>query len=103
MAEAGAGGTEAGIEMADTLLGEVEGEVAGTYLMPSFGRYEQAAELVRRIRDHKQSLGLDFVDRTQEASNLARLEEVNSGPLTSDGLGRLYRELLELTKSETER
>jgi chorismate mutase len=60
-------------------------------------------ELVRRIRDHKQSLGLDFVDRTQEASNLARLEEVNSGPLTSDGLGRLYRELLELTKSETER
>jgi chorismate mutase len=60
-------------------------------------------ELVRRIRHHKQSLGLDFVDRTQEASNLARLEEVNSGPLTSDGLGRLYRELLELTKSETER
>ena len=50
MADAGAGGTEAGIEMADTLLGEVEGEVAGTYLMPSFGRYEQAAELVRRIR-----------------------------------------------------
>ena len=25
-------------------------EVSGTYLMPSFGRYEQAAELVRRIR-----------------------------------------------------
>ena len=43
-------GTEAGIEMADALLGAAEGEVAGTYLMPSFGRYEQAAELVRRIR-----------------------------------------------------
>jgi hypothetical protein len=28
----------------------VEHEMAGTYLMPSFGRYEQAAELVRRIR-----------------------------------------------------
>ena len=27
-----------------------ESEVAGTYIMPSFGRYEQAAELVRRIR-----------------------------------------------------
>jgi homocysteine S-methyltransferase len=50
MADAGAGGSEAGIEMADALLGAVEGEVAGTYLMPSFGRYEQAAELVRRIR-----------------------------------------------------
>ena len=36
--------------MADALLADVEGEIAGTYLMPSFGRYEQAAELVRRIR-----------------------------------------------------
>jgi len=51
MQAAGAGGTEAGIEMADALLAAVEAEVAGTYLMPSFGRYEQAAELVRRIRD----------------------------------------------------
>ncbi len=50
MAEAGAGGSEAGIDMADALLAQAEGEVAGTYLMPSFGRYEQAAELVRRIR-----------------------------------------------------
>ena len=50
MAEAGAAGTEAGIEMADALLVAVEGGMAGTYLMPSFGRYEQAAELVRRIR-----------------------------------------------------
>ena len=43
-------GTEAGIDMADALLSAVGDEVAGTYLMPSFGRYEQAAELVRRIR-----------------------------------------------------
>jgi methionine synthase / methylenetetrahydrofolate reductase(NADPH) len=50
MAQAGPGGTEAGIEMADALLTAVERETAGTYLMPSFGRYEQAAELVRRIR-----------------------------------------------------
>lgn len=50
MAAAGAAGSEAGIEMADELLAAVEDEVAGTYLMPSFGRYEQAAELVRRIR-----------------------------------------------------
>ena len=50
MHAAGAAGTEAGIEMADALLGAVEAEAAGTYLMPSFGRYEQAAELVRRIR-----------------------------------------------------
>ncbi len=50
MRAAGPGGTEAGIEMADALLAAVETEASGTYLMPSFGRYEQAAELVRRIR-----------------------------------------------------
>ncbi len=50
MADAGAEGSEAGIDMADALLAAVDGEVAGTYLMPSFGRYEQAAALVRRIR-----------------------------------------------------
>jgi methionine synthase I (cobalamin-dependent)/5,10-methylenetetrahydrofolate reductase len=50
MRAAGERGSEVGIEMADRLLGEMEGEVAGTYIMPSFGRYEQCAELVRRIR-----------------------------------------------------
>jgi len=50
MRAAGERGSEVGIEMADRLLAEMEGEVAGTYIMPSFGRYEQCAELVRRIR-----------------------------------------------------
>ena len=50
MRAAGDRGSEVGIEMADALLTAMEGEVAGTYIMPSFGRYEQCAELVRRIR-----------------------------------------------------
>ena len=50
MRSAGERGSEVGIEMADALLNATEGEVAGTYIMPSFGRYEQCAELVRRIR-----------------------------------------------------
>ena len=50
MRDAGERGSEVGIEMADRLLSATEGEVAGTYIMPSFGRYEQCAELVRRIR-----------------------------------------------------
>jgi methionine synthase I (cobalamin-dependent)/5,10-methylenetetrahydrofolate reductase len=50
MRAAGERGSDLGIEMANALLGEVEGEVEGTYIMPSFGRYEQCAELVRRIR-----------------------------------------------------
>ena len=50
MREAGARGTEVGLEMAMDLLSRTEEMVQGTYIMPSFGRYEQAAELVRRIR-----------------------------------------------------
>ena len=50
MRAAGERGSAVGIEMADDLLTAMEGEVAGTYIMPSFGRYEQCAELVRRIR-----------------------------------------------------
>ena len=51
MAAADNRGSERGIEMADELLAAVEGELAGTYIMPSFGRYEQCAGLVRRIRE----------------------------------------------------
>jgi len=50
MAAAGDRGAEVGLEMALSILEEVRELIAGTYIMPSFGRYEQAAELVRRIR-----------------------------------------------------
>ena len=50
MAAAGDRGAEVGLGLSLELLGRVRELVAGTYLMPSFGRYEQAAELVRRIR-----------------------------------------------------
>jgi homocysteine S-methyltransferase len=51
MRAAGDRGSDVGIEMADALLAAVEAEVAGTYIMPSFGRYEQCAGLVRRVRE----------------------------------------------------
>ncbi|HEY5519398.1 MAG TPA: bifunctional homocysteine S-methyltransferase/methylenetetrahydrofolate reductase [Candidatus Limnocylindrales bacterium] len=41
---------EVGLDIAHALLYEIAGQVQGTYIMPSFGRYELAAELVRRIR-----------------------------------------------------
>jgi 5,10-methylenetetrahydrofolate reductase len=50
MHAAGERGTEVGLEMAHALLAEMAGQVQGTYIMPSFGRYELAAELVRRLR-----------------------------------------------------
>ena len=53
--EAGDRGAEVGLEMALELLEAVRDQVSGTYIMPSFGRYEQCAELVRRIRARRPS------------------------------------------------
>ena len=50
MSGAGERGAEVGLEIAHALLVEMADQVQGTYIMPSFGRYEQAAELVRRVR-----------------------------------------------------
>jgi homocysteine S-methyltransferase len=47
---AGDRGAEVGLEMALAFLEAIGPHVQGTYLMPSFGRYELAAELVRRLR-----------------------------------------------------
>ena len=50
MSAAGERGAEVGLEMAYGLLEQMAPMVQGTYIMPSFGRYELAAELVRRLR-----------------------------------------------------
>jgi len=50
---AGDRAAEVGLGLALDLLERVADAVAGTYIMPSFGRYEQAAELVRRIRERR--------------------------------------------------
>jgi methionine synthase I (cobalamin-dependent)/5,10-methylenetetrahydrofolate reductase len=50
MHAAGERGAEVGLEQSLELLEQLRPFVDGTYIMPSFGRYEQAAELVRRVR-----------------------------------------------------
>jgi len=50
MHAAGERGAEVGLEMSMNLLEQCRSQVKGTYVMPSFGRYELAAELVRRLR-----------------------------------------------------
>jgi methionine synthase / methylenetetrahydrofolate reductase(NADPH) len=50
MHAAGERGAEVGLEASLDLLREMRPFVDGTYIMPSFGRYEQSAELVRRVR-----------------------------------------------------
>jgi chorismate mutase / prephenate dehydratase len=57
-------------------------------------------ELVREIRRHKDEQGIAFVDPGQEERLLARLLELNGGPLSADGVERLFRQLLELVKRE---
>ena len=47
---AGERAADVGLDLALDLVRDAAPLVAGTYIMPSFGRYEQCAELVRRIR-----------------------------------------------------
>jgi methionine synthase I (cobalamin-dependent)/5,10-methylenetetrahydrofolate reductase len=51
MHAAGERGADVGLELALAFLTQAGPAVQGTYLMPSFGRYEQNAELVRRLRE----------------------------------------------------
>jgi methionine synthase / methylenetetrahydrofolate reductase(NADPH) len=55
MHAAGERGGEVGLEMAMNLIAASESHVTGTYIMPSFGRYELAAELVRRLRARQEA------------------------------------------------
>lgn len=59
--------------------------------------------LVREIRAHKEAQGVPFLDPGQEERLLARLRDLNAGPLSAEGVDRLFREILDLVKQELER
>ncbi|CAN5241315.1 bifunctional homocysteine S-methyltransferase/methylenetetrahydrofolate reductase [soil metagenome] len=50
MAEAGDTGSQKGLELAEELLEELRHICQGTYLVPSFGRYDDMAALVKRLK-----------------------------------------------------
>jgi homocysteine S-methyltransferase len=50
MAAAGERGPAEGVRQAVALLGELRGLVRGAYLMPPFGRYDLAAEILDTVR-----------------------------------------------------
>lgn len=50
MADAGDKGAELGLELAEQLLEKVKDVCQGTYLVPSFGRYDDMCTLVRRLK-----------------------------------------------------
>lgn len=64
------------------------------------GAINARVELVRELREHKLAHGWDFVDRGREARLLDALAEENPGPLSEEGVRRLFGEVLELTKRE---
>ncbi len=64
MAAAGDRGAEVGLELAMELLSGIRGLVQGTYVMPSFGRYELSAELVRRLRATEPALPAPIPDHS---------------------------------------
>jgi homocysteine S-methyltransferase len=50
MADAGDAGSQKGLELAEELLAEVRSICQGTYLVPSFGRYDDMAALIKRLK-----------------------------------------------------
>ena len=88
MREAGEHGAEVGLELSLSLLAEVDHLVAGTYIMPSFGRYEQAAELVRRLRVRHAGIGA-LRDATHgQAQTIAPDRRGHRGDRLGDARGR---------------
>jgi chorismate mutase len=83
----------------DAELDRLRAEVAGAD-REILGLVNRRLEVVRAIRAHKRALGLPFLDPGQEERLLARLRDENGGPLSAEGVERLFREILDLVKHE---
>jgi len=60
-------------------------------------------KLVARLKAVKEERGIGFLDPAREEWLLQYLTRANRGPLSADGLGEIYSELLDLTKREVAR
>jgi chorismate mutase len=56
--------------------------------------------LVARLKDYKESRGVDFVDMAREEWILQDLARANKGPVSAEGLREFWSALFELTKRE---
>jgi chorismate mutase len=59
--------------------------------------------LVTRLKQYKETRGIDFVDPEREEWMLQYLQRANPGPLSKEGLQELFEEILDLTKREVRR
>src|SRR6188472_3290792 len=60
-------------------------------------------KLVSRLKGYKESRGLSFVDPEREEWMLSYLARANRGPLSAEGLQKIFSEILDLTKREVGR
>jgi chorismate mutase len=60
-------------------------------------------KLVARLKEYKTSRGYEFVDPDRESWMVSYLTRANRGPLSAEGLERIFEELLDLTKREVDR
>jgi chorismate mutase len=65
-----------------------------------FAAVNRRLELVIGLKRHKDERGYSFVDPEREQRMVDDAVAENPGPLSADGLRRLYAELLALTKRE---
>jgi chorismate mutase len=56
--------------------------------------------LVARLKEYKESRGIEFVDPEREEWILRDLARANRGPLSAEGLQEIYGAVFDLTKRE---
>jgi prephenate dehydrogenase len=65
-----------------------------------FEAINRRIDLVARLKRHKAEQGYAFLDPGREDRMIDDAVAANPGPLSADGLRRLYTEILALTKRE---
>jgi chorismate mutase/prephenate dehydratase len=85
--------------MSDSLLRRLREEIAERDRAILYAINERL-RLVAELKRHKEAEGIAFVDPEQEERLLQRLEAVNSGPISREGLRQLWKEILAVTKRE---
>ena len=57
-------------------------------------------ELVRTLHEHKVATGMPLRDAGREDAMIVSLQESNGGPLSDEGVDRLFRFVLDLIRQE---
>lgn len=83
----------------DPVIQELRARIAGLDRRVLEALNERLA-LVRRLKAHKDILGLDFHDPAQEERLLAALTAANAGPLSDPGLRAVFQRILAVIKDE---